>query len=158
MFGAPSQKIIFGKKNKHWSRKNVNKLENVWNKYKVDYVLVDNSLIPVISTYKSLQYDRIDNLLSQSHQATLVFKEGPLTLYKIFRSNNEQNFVSLISGIPNIGPSIRLNTDDKAYEEYGTYLTDINSFDIIYPYSELTTLTNVAEKNGKLRKKKINLL
>ena len=150
---SPVSENYFWEEKQALESENVNKLENVWNKYKVDYVLVDNSLIPVISTYKSLQYDRIDNLLSQSHQATLVFKEGPLTLYKIFRSNNEQNFVSLISGIPNIGPSIRLNTDDKAYEEYGTYLTDINSFDIIYPYSELTTLTNVAEKKWKIEEK-----
>jgi len=135
------------------------RLENVLNKYKIDYLLIDYSLIPIISSYKSMSYDRIEEIISSNQNISLIFKGVDLALFKVNRINKATNFIEIKSSLPNIGPEIKLTDNDTAYNDYSNYLTKINtSLDIYYPFLDLTTQTRVFDKSWSIKEDKNNFL
>ncbi len=122
-------------------------LENVIQKYNVDYLLFDTSLLPIVSNTKGIQYQSIEKTLSQIDSISLEKEWGPLKLYSIAQEKPVKNFISLATSLPNIGPAIKLTNTDTAYTTYGAYQTNPNtSYDLFYPFLDLTTQTRVANK------------
>ncbi|HEX7542657.1 MAG TPA: hypothetical protein VF385_01070, partial [Patescibacteria group bacterium] len=126
------------------------KINNVFNKYQIDYLILDRSLIPVVSSYKALQYDRISELLMKSPNITSIFSGKNISLYKIDHNYSAKNFISLSTNLNNIGPKINITNDDQAFLENGFYVTNNLESDINYPFLSLTSQTNLKEKNWQI--------
>ncbi len=129
----------------------INKLTGVFDKYDIDYLLLDKSLIPVVSSYKALQYDRVNELLTKSPNVTPIFYGENIYLYKINHSYFSKNFVSLTSDLPSITPQVNLTNDDQAFLESGFYGYDRNiKPDIFYPFLSLTSQVASLDKNWQI--------
>ncbi|MFA6081478.1 MAG: hypothetical protein WC741_03660 [Patescibacteria group bacterium] len=129
----------------------INKLIKVFNKYKIDYLLLDKSLIPVVSSYKALQYDRVNELLIKSPNITPIFYGENIYLYKINHDYIAKNFVGMTSSSDNVTPKIDITNDDQAFFENGFYSYNQNiKPDIFYPFLNLTSQIDLADKDWKI--------
>lgn len=129
----------------------IQKIINVFDKYQIDYLMLDKSLIPVVSSYKALQYDRINELLMKSPKITLIFNGENISLYKIDHNYYSKNFISLTSSLNDIGPKINITNDDQAFLENGFYANNQNlGNDIFYPFLSLTSQTNPKENDWQI--------
>ena len=129
----------------------VNKILNVFDKYSIDYLILDKSLIPVVSSYKALQYDKINELLMKSPKITSIFEGKNISLYKIDHKYSTKNFINLTSDPKKIIPKINITNDDQAFSENGIYKNSQDSeADIVYPFLSLTSQTNLKDKNWQI--------
>lgn len=129
----------------------INKLMGVFEKYQIDYLLLDKSLIPVVSSYKALQYDRINDLLIKSSMVTPIFSGENVFLYKINHTYPSKNYVSLVSNLTNVSDQDEITNNDQAFTENGFYVNDKNvGFDVVYPFSSLTSQTKANEKSWQI--------
>ncbi len=124
--------------------------EKVLDKYNIDYLIMDYSLIPVVSSYKSLATDRIENLIYASQKISLVFRGENVALYQVSHPQKIESFVTLSSGLKNIGPEVKLMIEDRAYQENGDYILDSRP-DIYYPFADLTTQTRIKDKQWNIK-------
>ncbi len=148
---SPVSESYFWEQKQALEAENIIKFEAVLDKYDIGYILLDYSLKPVAATYKSLQYDRIDNLLSKSKKIVPVIKMGQLALFKVSHPVGIKDFISTSSKLPNIGPEIKLTSEDTAYFDNGAYQTDENkSYNLYYPFLDLTTQTKNRDKKWSI--------
>lgn len=123
----------------------VKRFEAILEKYNIDYLFYDRSLLPVSG--KSIQYKGIDSIIQQSTTIKAIEQFEFISIYRIERQNKVSNFIQISSPIPNIGPRITLTNNDTAYLEYGPYMTaQQKAFQIYYPFLDLTTQTKVTKK------------
>ncbi|PIP62803.1 hypothetical protein COW98_02110 [Candidatus Roizmanbacteria bacterium CG22_combo_CG10-13_8_21_14_all_35_9] len=146
---SPKSESYFWEEKQALEAENLTQFEKVLDKYNVDYLILDYSLIPVVSSYKSLATDRIEGLLSQSQKISLVFRGETVALYQVGHPQKIESFVSLSSGLKNIGPQVKLTAEDRAYQENGDYIADF-PYDIYYPFADLTTQTRIKDKKWSL--------
>ena len=123
---SKSSESYFWESKTAFEAEDINKLINVFDKYQIDYLLLDKSLVPVVSSYKALQYDRINELLLKSTNITPIFSGENIFLYKINHQYIIKNYVSLASNLVNITPQINVTNDDQAFLENGFYSTNQN--------------------------------
>ena len=127
------------------------RLESIYEKYNIDYLMLDRSLIPVVSNYKSLQIDRIENMLAKSKRMSAVYQNKYFTLYKLTPLSKIDKFVTLSTALSNIGPTNKILSDDSAFQELGYYQSDrSNPYSIYYPYLDLTTHTRLEDKSWNI--------
>ncbi len=120
----------------------VNKFENVLEKYNIDYLFYDKSLLPIVGSTKSIQYESLDSLIKQSKNISQVKQWDFITIYSIKHAKKVDNFVNVSKPLPNIGPRISLTNNDTSYSSYGDYATISKTpFDVYYPFLDLTTQT-----------------
>lgn len=149
---SPKSESYFWEVKQAIESQNLSNLESVFDKYDIDYLLLDNSLMPIVSNYKSLSIDQLENLLSISQKTTLIFKSENLALYQVNHDKTIKNFVSFSSDLKNIGPSIKLTSEDLAFQENGDYKTDNKAgFEQYYPFLDLTTETQIADKSWQIK-------
>ncbi|MCX7996645.1 MAG: hypothetical protein N2691_02685 [Patescibacteria group bacterium] len=124
-------------------------------KYSISFLLLDKTLIPVSSSIKGLQYDRIEILLKRVPEIEQVIAGEQLQLYRFNARVRPNTFVTLYEGIlPNIGPPIKITNYDPAYHLYGTYKTDPeNLYYAYFPYADFTTQTTIPNSRWKITKK-----
>ncbi len=125
--------------------------QNLLEKYGIDYLFYDKSLLPVVASTKAIQYDSLDHLLSHAQFLTLEKKWGSISLYKVHHKKTVQNFVWAATNIPNIGPSVTLTNNDIAYKTYGDYISNSNAlFNNYFPFLDLTSQTDLKEKTWSI--------
>jgi hypothetical protein len=146
---SPKSESYFWEQKQALEAENLIQYEKVLDKYNIDYLLMDYSLIPLVSSYKSLATDRIESLLSKSQKVSLVFRGENIALYQVSHSQKTEKFITLSSGLKNIGPESKLMADDRAYSENGDYISE-NNFDFYYPFADLTTQTRIKDKYWSL--------
>ncbi len=123
------------------------KLEEVLEKYNVDYILYDRSVMPIISGTKTIQFDRIDELLSKTKKISISKTWGFLSLYTITHKNTPKDFVWVAKDLPNIGPAVKLTNDDTAYQENGPYITNPKRpYHLYYPFLDLTSQSRIPKE------------
>jgi len=128
------------------------KFEAVLDKYHIDYLILDHSLIPVVSSYKSLMSDRIEKLITSSNRISLVFKGKQLVLFQVSHPDQARDFINVYKNVPNIGPIIELTSDDTAFASNYYYLSDSKKmYDKYYPFLDMTTQTKLASKNWNIQ-------
>jgi hypothetical protein len=126
-------------------------LENVFNKYDVDYVLFDTSLMPIVSSTKGIQYQSITALLEKTPSIHKVKSFGFLSLYQIDHKTPIKSFVTLAHNVPNIGPKVVITNRDTAYNQNGMYQTNPSkAYDLYYPFLDLMTQTQLANNNWNI--------
>jgi hypothetical protein len=129
------------------AEENREKFEKVLDKYNIDYLLLDPTLLPISSTVKGMQYDTLKSLLSQSKRVTSTQKFGDLTLYEIEQNKPVKNFISAAVSLPNIGPSVKEMNDDIAFFNNNDYQTNPeSSYDAYYPFLDVMTETSLKDK------------
>lgn len=127
--------------------KDVDKFENILEKYNIDYLLYDKSLLPIVGSAKSIQYESLDSIIKQSKIITPIKQFNFITIYRVNHPKKIDNFVNVLSQLPNIGPRATITNDDVAYSSYGDYMTmPEKPFDIYYPFLDLTTQTTIAKR------------
>jgi len=148
---SKSSESYFWESKTAFESEDINKLMGVFEKYQIDYLLLDKSLIPVVSSYKALQYDRINDLLMQSPKITPIFSGENVFLYKINHAYISKNYVSLASNLANVSTQDEITNNDQAFTENGFYTNNKNgNYDVVYPFSSLTSQTMANEKSWQI--------
>jgi hypothetical protein len=135
----------------------INRFESVLEKYDIDYLVLDYSLLPVVGSMKGLSYDRLTNLIHLNSKIKPVKKWGNLALFQYNHEKNLKNFVGFENNPLNISPQIRLTDYDTAFLSYKNYLTDKNNPpQIIFPFLDLITQNKNNQKSWAIREKSNN--
>lgn len=125
--------------------------KKILDKYAIDYLIYDKSLLPVSSSISTIQYNRLDSILENTEGVYLVKKWNYLSIYKIDHSKPIQNFIWASKHLPNIGPSVKFTNFDNAFQIYGDYQTDGNKpFNVFYPFLDFFTQTKTFSHNWTL--------
>lgn len=141
-----------------WEMKNalekesVGEIETVLDKYRVDYLLLDESVQPLVSTTRALQTDRTIALLDSSRRISLVKDFGKLKLYSYNGRNQASKFVEVFEDLPNVGASVDLMGRDVLYRRLGNYQSD-NLLPWLghAPFVDLISQTKLYSKNWILQ-------
>ena len=129
----------------------INEKIKIIEKYNIDYLLYDKSLIPIVGSTKAIQYDRLDLILRDSKNITQIKNFGQLSIYKISHQQKINSFINISSSPPNIGPGIPVTNGDVAYLNHGEYMTTSKKpFDFYYPFLDLTTQSNTSRKTWNI--------
>lgn len=132
----------------------VTRFEKVLDKYQVDYLVLDRSLEPNNTINKALQYERTEEMLSNSQKIVRVKKTDNLEIYQYLGKTLSNSFVSIIDRLPNINPIEQVINDDWAYRNNGTYKSsDSESTDIYYPFNSLQSNNNKSSKKWTIEEK-----
>lgn len=135
----------------YWEQKralesrNTTGYSQVLEKYGIDYLILDYSLIPAASGYKSFDTGTIEQILNQSNNISLVLKNNNLSVYKVNHKKIIKNFISVADNINSVGPEVKLTPEDRSYQENGDYFS-AEPYDIYYPFEDLTSQTRINEK------------
>ena len=113
--------------------------EAVLEKYQINWVVVDQSIISPYSS-KASGLEKLETLISNSGKLRLYAKFGTINIYRVNLKNQQKNFIFLETNLPNITPKYQWNNYDAAYIENGNYITqnDQNS-NIFYPFRSVFT-------------------
>lgn len=117
--------------------KNLKLLEEVLNKYQIEWLWVDENVFNPSSS-KSVYLDELKSMLSISSK---IFKErqfGKIRIYRVDIDAPVNNFVFLAKNLPSVGPDYKWNNFDKGYLENGTYVSSSDP-DVYYPFRSLFT-------------------
>jgi hypothetical protein len=132
-------------------KEDVENLNAVLSKYNVSYLVFDRSIEPVVASSKAIQDSRVEELLGRSSKLKLIKQWEFITLYQVLHDKTVKNFIWTAETLPNIGPSIDLTNTDTAYIKHGDYQTDPEkSYEMYYPFLDLTTQANPAKINWEL--------
>jgi hypothetical protein len=125
--------------------------ESLFEKYQINWLLLDESVINPISP-KSLYVDELEYMLAQSSKIDLTAEFGNLKLYKVNLDVPVQDFVFTTNDLPHVGPTYKWNMYDKAYSTLGNYRNDDSSSpDYYYPFRSLLTKRDVHFREFKVR-------
>ncbi|MBU1033714.1 hypothetical protein KKI22_02060 [Patescibacteria group bacterium] len=120
-------------------KKDVKILEEVLEKYDVDYLLLDESIVNR-NTVKPFNYQAIKDLLLSSHKITLIREFDFISLYTFndLENSREKDFIILYEDLPIINNAYQFSWNDQAFNDFHDYLSS-NDGEIIYPFSSLFT-------------------
>ena len=111
-------------------------LNSVFDKYAVNFLIVDESLISPFSP-KALQTNNLLKMIDLSRRLKLVALYGDIRVYRFLNSNRIDNFIAINQNLPNIGPVYNWNDADQAYSDLGTYYSGNETLDSYYPFRSL---------------------
>ncbi|MCL5434967.1 MAG: hypothetical protein M1405_01115 [Patescibacteria group bacterium] len=114
-------------------------LEAVLEKYQINWVVLDNTVISQYSP-KASSTIKLQKLIESSAKVSLAAKFGRIGVYRVKQDLPQNNFVSLSSNLPEIDPKYQWDNFDTAYLENGDYMTgSAKSNDVFYPFRSLFT-------------------
>lgn len=156
---SPKSESYFWEMKMALEAEDLTKLEKILQKYEIDFLVLDKSLLPVAATTEGMQTDRTESLLAKSQLVVLNRKWQNLSLYQVKQEEKANNFISLVSNLPNVGPEVKVMTEDTAYQKIGDYKTDKSSkFDFYYPFLDLTSQIKVMGEEWELSETKNDFL
>ncbi|MBI2414257.1 hypothetical protein HYV31_00220 [candidate division WWE3 bacterium] len=130
--------------------KNPALLANVLDKYSIDWLLFDNSLLPITPGTGGIKYPIYKEVLNATPGITQVKAIGDLEIYKFDKKEVTSSYISVSDSLPPvIGPEVSLTDLDTAYVQVGDYLSGLNP-QVIYPFLDLTTKTRISNKGWKI--------
>ena len=97
--------------------------EKSLDKYQILWLLVDDSVIS-FSSQKEIYFNKLDEMIGKSQKITPSAVFGKIRIYRVLLTSEPKNLVFLSNSLVNIGPQYKWNNYDKAYEEYGNYISD----------------------------------
>jgi hypothetical protein len=141
----------------HWEMKTAVEAQdqvlfnNILIKYRVHYLLVDESLTSIDGVYNLIEFDQLNGILKDNEMLEQVFEEGIISVYLVRQPNPEQSFLSLASGMPVIGPKVQVTTADTAYFANGDYITTTkDAYDVYYPFLDFSTQASSTKNQWRL--------
>ncbi|MFZ2206623.1 MAG: hypothetical protein WA061_06185 [Microgenomates group bacterium] len=144
--------------NYYWEIKQAIESENptlfqrVADKYNVSYFILDESLLPITSSIKGMQYDRLEHILPNIPSVKKIQQWGKLSLYENINQSSVQNFLESKSAVPHVGPQIEQINLDSAFETNSTYITSPARYanDSIFPFLDLMSQTQLSSQTWKI--------
>ncbi len=94
----------------------------VLQKYNIDYLLLDKSIINDLSP-KPINYDQMETFLRKDNELTRETVFGQLKIYKVNNPSHNQ-FIYLLNNPNNISPKISYYYEDPSFGKYGNYIVD----------------------------------
>jgi len=126
--------------------RNVNLFAKLLQKYRIGYVLLDESIIDTDLKYsRQMTFVRKSKDLLQNIPFTkLNWQSDFLTLYKI---TNDHQEVELAVNLPSISPPYRFTSKDEAYDNFNDYIATNKEADIYYPFRTFLNETDKLASN-----------
>lgn len=118
--------------------KNYSLLEKVIEKYQVNWILIDGSVINPWSP-KSLYIEELKSFLSSSDKFSLEKEIEKLKVYKVNLDTPVSNYVFLVNNPVSIGYGDKWNNYDRAYFDNGIYVQGDSQSNYYYPFRSLFT-------------------
>ncbi len=124
--------------------KDKNLFEKILEKYQISWLLLDKNILQP-SSPKSLYTDQLEEMIKQSGKFENPISFGKIKIYKVNLETKPMDFVFLTMDLPEVGPTYTWNNSDKAYEDYGNYISKNNETmkqlnnAIYYPFPSLFT-------------------
>jgi hypothetical protein len=128
----------------------VGQMEEVLEKYAIDYVIVDHSLQPVSSGARALQYDRLSRMLGESSRLHQFGFGDTLSLYRFKRTAGSNGFVSLAGDMPTVGPDVSFIPGDIS-DIHVPYIATDTLPEKYYPFRNLTSQTRLFDDQWALK-------
>ncbi len=120
-----------------FQRKDRTMLDNALTKYSVEYLIVDKSIVNA-GKPKAIDYQKLTTFLETSLLIDQVQTGNTLDIYQVSIPPAEHD-ISILKKPPHINPVFTYTHEDLAYHNYGSYITDLNSPEVIYPFTSLFT-------------------
>ncbi len=117
-------------------------VHNVLKKYNIQYLIVDDSLLPVSSHQSGFSASRIKDLLAKDETIKLEKKFGTISIYHVTSS---APFVTQVTALPSVGPMVDKTDVDSAYATFGDYQSGTNYY---FPFLNLPTEWHVEENSN----------
>jgi hypothetical protein len=128
-------------------------LERVMAKYDVNYIIFDETILPLNAAKSSKQFAKVEKMLNQSHLKK-VKSWDKLAIYELGYPDtgiDTHNFVVREASLPNIGPDFFVTNSDRAYAERGIYKTDSSKpYDFFYPFIDFMTQTRFPKQTWEI--------
>lgn len=119
-------------------REDLPAFERVLEKYQIDYLLFDKTLMPISATLRGIQYDRYETLFARGTRFKTVFNGPDLQVLKFERGDAQG--AAVYEAPPNIGRPSETMYEDQAYTAHGNYVTDpAHEYDYYYPFRAFNT-------------------
>ena len=117
-------------------------LEKVFDKYQINWLVTDSSLLSPFSP-KALYLDKLEDLVNQMGIFKLEKTFGTLNIYKVNSITQINNYIFTVDNISRTGPKHNWNDNDLAYQELGNYIDSSNLIPeaptVYYPFRSLFT-------------------
>jgi hypothetical protein len=111
---------------------------SVLQKYRINYVILDNSLRNGSTKNRYFQTQIFNNLLLSSPEFVLVLKTPELSVYNL--TSSPKSDIETTPSLPNIGPKVNHLNEDIAFNNFSNYQTNYSiPFDYYYPFLDLQT-------------------
>ncbi len=115
--------------------KNAEQLENVLNKYQINFVIIDKSIISSFAP-KSLFIDETHGILTHIGGVKKIAEFENLELYKVDLKDKPKNFTFGTNSLPKIN-SYTWTNFDQAHLVFGNYINEGNDYNYAFPFRSL---------------------
>ncbi len=126
--------------------KNGSAVEQVFAKYDIRYILLDENLIST-SHDRSLFTEETKELLAAMPKIKPLTTIGKLTVYE--RITNALSFIAFKDNLPTVSPIYKWTDNDVAFADVGDYISEAGG-DVVYPFRSLFTKRSVNEREFTL--------
>ncbi|OGG02479.1 hypothetical protein A2W14_01600 [Candidatus Gottesmanbacteria bacterium RBG_16_37_8] len=114
--------------------------EKVLRKYHVSWIIFDGNLVS-FSNSRELYTDKLEDIINRTSTVKKVKQFGKISLFKVNNPYDESIYIK--QNIPIVLPGYISNNYDRAYDDYGDYLSsgtkNSSSSLIYYPFRSLFT-------------------
>ncbi len=119
-------------------------------KYEIDYLIFDKSILPISSSLKGMQVDRTKTLIEKNTNINLLKETNNLIIYQII--NNNHNFIkSYSTTLTNISPKINTTDKDFAFLNFNNYKIDPDkNTEVIYPFLNFFSTKKISDKKWQI--------
>ena len=124
--------------------RNSDSFSGVLDKYQINWLVLDENVVNY-SSPKSLYFDELNALLTQSGKANLSATFGSIKIYKVNLAQPVNNFVFVAGNLPSVAPTYNWDNNDVAYLDHRDYMSDTTP-DYYYPFRSLFTGKQLQDK------------
>lgn len=121
------------------------RLYKVLSKYRVEYLIYDASIIPIVGANDLVLHDRIVALLQNTPQLILEKQFGKdISVYKIQNQTGALLSVKLTPPLISIGRDAQGSAYDAAFAQYGDYENTSEAPHTFFPFSNVNSQTRMS--------------
>jgi len=112
-----------------------NNLDRVLEKYRVGWILVDESMVDLSEGEKSLTVDQVKSFLSESGYV-IDWQEGVLTVYKV-PDKEDGRLVRVVNEINIAEADVNYISEDLVFLSTGEYMSRKDGGGVVYPFADV---------------------
>jgi len=131
---------------------NVDHVQQVLIKYNISYLILDKTLLPVTSSAKGMQYEKLNSIFNSLPTIKTVYEGKDLSLYEVMSPTNSAT-TGILASPPSVSPQVEKTDLDVAYFDHTNYVygdSITNNKAIVYPFLDLMTQTKITNPTWTL--------